>query len=87
MWDILGYASTIVNVPNGKEEERMAEAIRISPEETRQRVTSGSALLVCAYEDEEKCNRLLLEGAISLAAFKSALSGVPKDREIVFYCA
>ncbi len=77
----------MVGVPHGKEEERMAEAIRIPPEETRQKVTSDSALLVCAYEDEEKCNRLLLEGAISLTAFRSQLPGLSKDREIIFYCA
>lgn len=77
----------MVGVPNGKEEEGMAEPIRISPEEARQRMTSGSALLVCAYEDEEKCNRLLLEDSVSLTAFKSNLRGVPKDREIIFYCA
>ncbi len=65
----------------------MAESIRISPQEVRQKVTSGSALLVCAYEDEEKCKQLHLESAITLREFQSKLSALPKDQEIIFYCA
>jgi rhodanese-related sulfurtransferase len=65
----------------------MVEPIRVSPQEVRDKVTGGSALLVCAYDDEEKFERNHLEGAISLDAFKSSLSSLAKDQEIVFYCA
>jgi hypothetical protein len=65
----------------------MAEPIRISPEEVRRKVTSGSALLVCAYDDEEKCKMLHLEDAISLTEFQSKLSALPNVQEIIFYCA
>ena len=65
----------------------MEEPIRISPEEARASVTSGSALLVCAYDDEQKFKRVHLEGAISFSEFKSRLSLLPKDDEIIFYCA
>ena len=65
----------------------MAEPIRISPEEARPKVTSGSALLVCAYEDEEKCRKVHLEGAIFLTELKSRVSDLPKEQEIIFYCA
>lgn len=65
----------------------MTQFIRIPPDETRQKVTSGSALLVCAYDDEEKFEKNHLEGAISLAEFKSNLSSIPKNKEIIFYCA
>jgi len=65
----------------------MREPIRIFPEEARQKAMSGSALLVCAYEDDEKCKRVLLEGAISLTEFKSKRPSLPKDQEIIFYCA
>jgi len=34
---------------------------RIPPDEARRRVEDG-ALLVCAYDDEEKCRDMLLEG-------------------------
>lgn len=65
----------------------MAEAIRISPEEVRKKITAGSALLVCAYEDDEMCKRVNLEGAIFLTEFRSKLLSLPKDQELIFYCA
>ncbi len=63
----------------------MAEPNRISPEETKQKVASGSALLVCAYEDEEKFKLLHLDGAISHAELKLRLHSLHKDYEIIFY--
>jgi rhodanese-related sulfurtransferase len=61
--------------------------IRTPVEEVKQKVASGSALLVCAYDDEQKFQQLHLEGAISLAEFKSRFFALEKDREIIFYCA
>jgi hypothetical protein len=63
----------------------MSEPIRISVEKVRQKVNEGSALLVCAYEDDLKFNKFHLEGAISLADFKSKVSALRKDQEIIFY--
>jgi len=65
----------------------MVEPLRVSPQEVRDKVTAGSALLVCAYDDEGKFERNHLEGAISLDEFRSRLSSLAKDQEIVFYCA
>jgi hypothetical protein len=65
----------------------MAGAERVGARETFERVKSGNALLVCAYEDEEKFKALHLEGAISLEVFKSRLGSIPKAQEIIFYCA
>jgi rhodanese-related sulfurtransferase len=65
----------------------MSEPIRIPPEDTRKRVLSGSALLVCAYEDNEKFRQMHLEGAISFDEFKNKVATLPKDQEIIFYCA
>jgi rhodanese-related sulfurtransferase len=65
----------------------MSESIRIPVEEVRQKVTSGSALFVCAYDDEQKFRQIHLEGAISFAAFKTKLPDLDKDHEIIFYCA
>ncbi len=65
----------------------MVDPIRVSPEETRRKVDSGTALLVCGYEDDEKFKLVHLEGAISLTEFKSRLSSLGKDQEIIFYCA
>ena len=65
----------------------MDEPRRVTPQEIYPRVQSGETPLVCAYDDDAKFQRLRLEGAISLAEFKSRLPTLPKDREIVFYCA
>ena len=65
----------------------MTEFIRVPPEEAKQKITSGSALLVCAYDDEQKFKKNHLEGAISLAEFKSKLTSLSNDQEVIFYCA
>ena len=61
--------------------------MRISPKEARDKVTSGSAMLVCAYDNEDKFAANHLEGAISLRDFRARLSSLSKDKEIIFYCA
>lgn len=65
----------------------MSEVERISAEEARKRVQSGSALLVCAYDSDEKFQKMKLEGALSLSEFRSKLSALSKDQEVIFYCA
>ena len=65
----------------------MAEVERITVEAARRAVTSNQALLVCAYDDEAKCQKVNLEGSISLARFQSKLASVPKQQPIIFYCA
>ena len=64
----------------------MLEPKRVTPEEVYDKLKPGKALLVCAYEDEEKFRKLKLEGAISFNAFKSKLPSISKGQEIVFYC-
>jgi len=61
-------------------------AERIDAEEGCARVKSG-ALLVCAYDDDAKFLAHQAEGAISLAALQAQEELMPKDREIIFYCA
>ena len=63
----------------------MTEPIRVAPEEIYEKLKSGKALLVCAYEDESKFKKMQLGGAISFNEFKSKLPSLPKDQEIVFY--
>ena len=65
----------------------MTEPVRVSPHEVRESVKSGSALLVCAYSDEEKFKRVHLDGAISMAEFQSRVPTLAKGQEIIFYCA
>ena len=65
----------------------MSQRLRLSPQEVRTNVTSGAALLVCAYDNEDKFKNNHLDGAISLSEFKSRLSGLSKDQQVIFYCA
>lgn len=65
----------------------MAEPTRISPQQVREKVRAGSALLVCAYADEDKFRNNYLEGAISFSEFRSRLPSLSKTQEIIFYCA
>jgi len=63
----------------------MMEIESISAPEVREKIRYQSALLVCAYEDEEKFKTFPLEGAISLNEFKSKTGELNKDQEIIFY--
>jgi hypothetical protein len=66
----------------------MPEIPRIDVAEARRKVNSEGAILVCAYDDEAKCRTMNLEGSVSLTAFRSKLSAaLPRDQEIIFYCA
>ncbi|MCI0626660.1 MAG: rhodanese-like domain-containing protein [Acidobacteria bacterium] len=63
-------------------------AERINPKEAYEHLESGSgSMLVCAYDDEEKFEQNHLKGAISLREFEAQADSLPKDREIIFYCA
>ena len=64
----------------------MSEVIRISQEETRQKVLAGQALLVCAYADEAKFARYHLDGAIPLSALQAKIGELSREQEILFYC-
>ncbi len=57
----------------------------IEPEKAYSRVSSGSSLLICAYERDDKFQRLRLQGAIALSEFQAAAARLPKDRELIFY--
>jgi hypothetical protein len=58
----------------------------VSAPEVREKIRHQSALLVCAYEDEEKFRTFPLEGGISLNEFKSKIGELNKDQETIFYC-
>ena len=65
-----------------------ARADLIDPEEAHEHLESDpDTLLVCAYNDANKYAQNHLEGAISLDEFAARAATLPKDREIIFYCA
>ena len=64
----------------------MAEVRRMKPQDVRRKVQAGEALFVCAYDNEEMCGRMRLEGSMTLGELNSRLSGLAREQEIVFYC-
>ena len=65
----------------------MNEVPRVTPEEIYPKLRTGAALLVCAYDRDARFRQVHLAGAISLEEFKSLRPTLPRDREIIFYCA
>jgi len=65
----------------------LAKVERISPQEAHARVVAGQALLVCAYDDPARFAEIHLEGAISVQEFRARRAALPRDQEIIFYCA
>ena len=59
---------------------------RIGPEQAKRDLTSG-AMLVCAYDSDEKFRKNHLEGANSLDELRARENSLPKDCELIFYCA
>jgi hypothetical protein len=62
---------------------------RIDAREARSRMMSANPpLLVLAYEDDAKFRLFGLEGAIPFSQLLQSRAGtLPKDREIILYCA
>jgi hypothetical protein len=58
---------------------------RIGPQEARALVEDEGALLVCAYRDSGKCERIALEGSIPYSTFEEMLPDLARDRALVFY--
>ncbi len=63
----------------------MAE--RLKAEEVQQRIQGNGALLVCAYDDAEKCRGFGIAEAISYPALKPRLDSMSKSQELIFFCA
>jgi hypothetical protein len=64
----------------------MDTPIRIDATQAYQKTRDGEAILVCAYEDEDKCRRLRLDGAYTLGEFRARCEKLPRDTEVIFYC-
>jgi len=59
----------------------------IDPTQAREKVRTGQATLICAYDDDDKCSKILLDGATTLSRWRAAAEEPDRDREIIFYCA
>jgi len=65
----------------------MESELRIPADQARRKIEAGRAILVCAYDDEEKCRKFMFEGALTLKQFEERLDSLPEDVDILFYCA
>ena len=61
------------------------EIERIGPQETRELVTSGQALLVCSYSDT-RCQSILLEGALLRSELDEKIQDLSMTQQLIFYC-
>lgn len=52
----------------------MSDVQKIQPEAARRKIQAGSALLVCAYDSDDKFQAVRLDGALSLREFRAARS-------------
>ena len=59
---------------------------RIDVQTVRQQVGRG-ALLVCGYDDEQKCGDAGVSGSITFKQLQAQLAQLPKNQEIYFFCA
>jgi len=59
---------------------------RVSVAEVRARLSSSDALVVCAYEDQKKCEEIRLPGALTFNEMKAMATSLSTARELIFYC-
>lgn len=64
----------------------MSEIERIEPQPAHQHSRESDALLICAYEDEDKCRDMALSGSIPLARLSGRERELDKGTELIFYC-
>ena len=57
----------------------------VPPAEAHSRAKDGAALLVCAYDSDDKFRNVHLDGAIAMSEFKATLDKIDKGKEIIFY--
>ncbi len=58
---------------------------KISAMDTKVRVDSGMALLVCIYDDNKFNSEAHLAGAVPMSEFERMKPDLSKDTEIIFY--
>jgi hypothetical protein len=62
-------------------------AQRISVRDVQQKLgRHDGALLVCAYDDDQKWRDAGVTGSIALSQLRSRLNTLPNTQEIIFYC-
>lgn len=65
----------------------MNDDLRIDVDVAREHSASGRALLVCAYDDDEKCRKMRIKSALTMSEFRKTKARTDKRDEIILYCA
>jgi rhodanese-related sulfurtransferase len=60
---------------------------KVNVTQARHDAEVSDALLVCAYDSQEKFEKYHLAGAMSLDDLRSREDDLSKERELIFYCA
>lgn len=63
----------------------MPQTPRIEPQDAHDHAQDG-ALIVCAYDDAEKCRGLHVPGSIPLQDLHQREDDLATDTELIFYC-
>ena len=64
----------------------IGEANRVTPSWVRERQQGPDpAVLICAYDDEEKCRSIRIPGSITLRELNEQLPSFGRDKILVFY--
>lgn len=79
---VVGLFAATLHASYTKEDSAVT---RIEPAEARSLVTSGRALLVCAYGDDS-CKSKMLEGALLRSELDAKLPTLPREQTLIFYC-
>ena len=75
----------LMGLPHASGTKNETDVERIGPQETRELVNSGQALLVCSYSDN-RCKSNLLEGALLRSELDDKIKEMPMNQQIIFYC-
>ncbi len=58
----------------------------IEPQTAHEHVQQDDALLVCAYDDREKCGQVPVPEAITRSELEQEVDQLDRVRELIFYC-
>lgn len=65
----------------------ISEANRVTVSWVRDRLKAPNpALLVCAYDDEQRCRSMRIPGSLTMGELTPRLASLPRDHDLVFYC-
>ena len=66
----------------------IGEANRVPASWVRERQRGANPpVLICAYDDDERCRSIRIPGSISMREFREHLPSFDKEKDLIFYCA